>query len=269
MSSSFMTILTILPRTSLFFITFFFLASCVVVKNAPQDKPFVYQTNVHVAGEFKEDERKELELQLADQLHDSIRVKTLAKFAGWDKGPKLFYEVLNNPTPFDSLDAEKSKQFMKDLLHARGYFRDSIRYEVKIDTAKGGQQFRTFIDFYVLPNTVTKIDSIGFRLNADTSLKSVRQIQNLDTIQKITLEKAEGSLLKKGVPFSKYTLSAERDRLADVYRNNGYLRFSEEEMLVLWDTVGIEFLRPTLDPIEQARLLQQQAERRSNPAADV
>lgn len=222
-----------------------------------------------MSGDFSDDERKELELELADQLHDSIRVKTLAKFAGWDKGPKMFYEVLNKPTPFDSLDAEKSVQFMKDLLHARGYFRDSIGYTVKIDTVKGGRQLRTFIDFYAYPRTVTKLDSIGYRLNADTTAMTGREKQNRDTIQKITLDNMSGSVLKSGLPFSKYILSAERDRLADVYRNNGYLRFSEEEMLVLWDTVGIELLRPTLDPIEQATLLQQQAQRRANPVADV
>ncbi|RYF83259.1 MAG: hypothetical protein EON98_10480 [Chitinophagaceae bacterium] len=77
------------------------------------------------------------------------------------------------------------------------------------------------------------------------------------------------SFIKKGAPFSKYSLAAERDRLANLYRNNGYLRFTEEEMLVLWDTVGIELLRPTLDPIEAARQLQERAARRQNPVADI
>lgn len=244
--------------------------SCTVVKNFPESRPFIYQTNVHVEGQFGDDERKELEAQLQDQLHDSIRVRTVAKFAGWDKGPKLFYEVMNNPTVFDSLNAEKSIQFMRALLNSQGYFRDSIHYSVKIDTSKNGRQLKTYLNFYIYPRTVTRIDSIAYRLHAaDTSAMTQRQRQNLDTIQKITSENLQSALIKKGDPFSIYKLSAERDRLANVYRNNGYLRFSEEELLVLWDTVGVDLLRPTLDPIEQATLLQRLAERRANPVADI
>ena len=247
----------------------FSFSSCIVIKNPPKDRPFIYATNVHVEGQFGDDERKELTAQLLDQLHDSLRVRTVAKFAGWDKGPKLFYEVLNNPTVFDSLNAEKSIQFMRALLNSQGYFRDSIGYTVRIDTAKSGQQLRTFLDFYVFPRTVTRLDSIAYRLNADTSQITSRQRQNLDTIQQITMDNMQGSLIKRGDPFSIYKLSTERDRLANVYRNNGYLRFSEEELLVLWDTVGVDLLRPTLDPIEQANLLQRLAERRASPVADV
>jgi len=263
-----MTVLTFTRYISAFVLLFSFTA-CIVVKNPPPNKPFIYQTNVHVVGDLKEEEKKELTAGLLDQLYDSVRVKSIAKFAGWDKGPKLFYEVLNHPTVFDSLDAEKSKGFMNAYLNAQGYFRDSIGYTVKIDTAKGGKQLRTYLHFYVYPRVPTRLDSIGYQLNADTVNLTLRQRNALDTMQKITLDNTAASLIKKGDPFSKYKLSAERDRLAEVYRNNGYLRFSEEEMLVLWDTVGIEFLRPTLDPIEQAKLLQEQAERRAHPVADI
>src|SRR5687767_2525191 len=101
---------------------FFFINACTVVKNHPQKQPFIYQTNVHVEGEFSDDQRKELVLQLEDQLHDSVRVRSVAKAIGWDKGPKLFYEVLNNPIVFDSLNAEKSTQFMRALLNSIGFF---------------------------------------------------------------------------------------------------------------------------------------------------
>ena len=80
-------------------------SSCIVVKNYPANRPFIYQTNVHVEGQFGDDERKELAALLMDQIHDSVRVRTVSKFAGWDKGPKLFYEVMANPTIFDSLNA--------------------------------------------------------------------------------------------------------------------------------------------------------------------
>ena len=64
-----------------FFSVLVFFSACTVVKNHPVNKPFVYQTNVHVEGDLPAVEKKELALMLADQLHDSIRVKTVAKFA--------------------------------------------------------------------------------------------------------------------------------------------------------------------------------------------
>lgn len=241
----------------------------VTVKNYPQKKPFVFQTNIHVKGDLGADEKKELELQLAQQLHDSIRVRAISKAIGWDNGPKFFYEVLNNPTPFDSLHASQSVQFMQTLLNTLGYYRDSSYFTTKIKPRNDSNELRTIVDFYVYPGAPTRLDSIAYRLNADTAGLSRRQQQNLDTLQSITDGVKDAATIKKGDHFSRYKLATERDRLADVYRNNGYLRFSEEELLIVWDTVGIELLRPTIDPIEQATLLQRLAERRANPVADV
>jgi outer membrane protein assembly factor BamA len=247
----------------------FFGTGCITVKNYPAGKPFIFQTTIHVEGKLSSDEKKELETQLTEQIHDSVRVRAVSKAIGWDNGPKVFYEVLNNPTVFDSLHADKSVLFMRALLNSLGYFRDSSFYTVKIDTSSSGSQLRTQLDFYVYPRIVTTLDSVGYALNADTASVSRQLKPSLDTIQKVTIDALPGALIKKGDPFSKYKLSAERDRLADVYRNNGYMRFSEEELLVLWDTVGIGLLRPTVDPIEEIRLLQERTRRRLNPVADV
>lgn len=241
----------------------------VTVKNYPSKRPFVFQTNVHVKGDLGADERKDLELQLAQQLHDSIRVRAISKAIGWDNGPKFFYEVLNNPTPFDSLHASQSVQFMQTLLNTLGYYRDSSYFTTRIKSRSDSNELRTIVDFYVYPGAPTRLDSIAYRMNADTAGLSRLQQQNLDTLQSITDGVKDAATIKKGDHFSRYKLASERDRLADVYRNNGYLRFSEEELLIVWDTVGIELLRPTIDPIEQATLLQRLAERRANPVADV
>jgi outer membrane protein assembly factor BamA len=262
---------TFLPLLALLIFLLSFCSGCftVVVKNQPPNQPFVFATNIHVKGDFSADQRKELEAQLAQQLHDSMRVRTVSKALGWDKGPKFFYDVMNNPTVYDSLHAGKSVEFMRTLLNTLGYYRDSSYFTTKINEKNGGRELRAEVDFYVYPGIVTKLDSIAYRLNADTTNLTARQRQNLDTIQKVTEEVRGDAAVKRGDPFSRYKLAAERDRLADVYRNSGYLRFSEEELLIVWDTVGVELLRPTIDPIEQAALLQRLADRRANPVADV
>ena len=262
---------TFLPLLVFLFFLLSFCSGCftVTVKNYPPNKPFVFQTNIHVKGDFGTDERKDLEAQLAQQLHDSMRVRAVSKAIGWDNGPKFFYEVMNNPAVYDSINAAKSVEFMRTLLNTLGYYRDTSYFTTKISEKSGGRQLRTQVDFYVFPGIVTRLDSIAYRLNADTAGLTLRQKQNLDTIEKVTTDVRADAAVKKGDPFSRYKLAAERDRLADVYRNSGYLRFSEEELLIVWDTVGVELLRPTLDPVEQAAQLQRLAERRARPVADV
>ena len=110
----------------------FLFSSCSIVKNYPVGAPFVYKTNIEIEGKLSTDEKKQLESKLNQQLHDSIRVRDVQKLIGWEKGPKFFYSVLSKPPVFDSLNADKSIQFMQALLHSLGYYRDSITYDTVV-----------------------------------------------------------------------------------------------------------------------------------------
>src|SRR6185295_6383646 len=117
-------------------------ASCTIVKNYPAGKPFVYQTNINLIGDFSNKEKKELAANLKEQLDDSMQARRLEKLA---------WQVLKKPPVFDSANAEKSMIFMKALLRSRGYFSDSMGYRpVVIDTV-GKDEYRTTINFYVRP----------------------------------------------------------------------------------------------------------------------
>ncbi|MCU7548122.1 BamA/TamA family outer membrane protein [Chitinophagaceae bacterium LB-8] len=243
-------------------------SSCTIIKGYPKNKPFIYQTNIHLNGKFTKDQKKELESELYQQLHDSIMVRSVRKFNPLGiftfflkKGPRLIYTEIVKPAVFDSLNAEKSKTFMAAKLHSLGYYRDSISYDTSLQVR--GVQSRTTVNFHVTPGHLFLIDSVLLNLATDTASK------NDDTLQKITLDAQKESLLKKGEAFAMPLISTEFDRLTDVYRNNGYLRFSREELLAVWDTVGLALLRPTLDPIEQATQLQELRRRRENPSASV
>jgi outer membrane protein assembly factor BamA len=231
-----------------------FLSSCSTVKNYPVRQSFVYKTNIEVEGKFSTDEKKQLVSQLNQQLHDSIRVREVQKLIGWEKGPKFFYSVLSKPPLYDSLNADKSVQFMKALLHSLGYYRDTISFDTSV--VKKDDQYRTTVNFKVNPGKLIRLDSIRYNLENDT-------------LQKITLEEQKNSLIKKGEPFAKPIISTEFNRLVDLYRNNGYLLFSFDDLLAVWDTVGLALLRPTIDPIEQAQQLQELQRRRANPTADL
>ncbi|HVG16833.1 MAG TPA: BamA/TamA family outer membrane protein [Chitinophagaceae bacterium] len=262
-----------IPHYLFFFTALLFLFSaCSIVKNYPANTPFVYETNIKVEGNLTADEKKQLTNQLEQQLHDSLQVRSVQKFIGIERGrPMLLYSVMNKPPVYDSLNVGKSQQFMSALLNSLGYFRDSITFNTDTNIYK--DQYRTIVNFNVIPGKLVKLDSIRYNLN-DSSWY-VKNGDSLliklgnDTLQQIAVEASKESLLKKGEPFAKALISTEFNRMVDVYRNNGYLRFAFDNLVAVWDTVGLALLRPTLDPIEQATQIQELQKRRANPIADV
>lgn len=235
-----------------------FFSACKTVKNPPTNRPFVYETNVVLKEPFTRADRKTLIPQLQQQLHDSTKARWVKKF--------IFFQVLKNPPAFDSLNAVKSVIFIRGLLNALGYYRDSIRFDTSLRVRNGQQQ--TTLTFTVESARLFHIDSIAYNLRTDTS-GTVSDSPLRDTLQQLTEATMRESLVKKGDPFSSPLLSQEISRLSELYRDNGYLNFTSSEMLVLWDTVGLALLRPTLDPIEQARQLDLLRRRRLNPTADI
>jgi outer membrane protein insertion porin family len=226
-------------------------SSCVT--EVPK-KPFVYQTNINIQGKYSADEEKVLKDQLEQQLHDSIRVRRERKF--------IFAKVLKKPAVFDSVNMSTSQRYMENMLHTLGYLRDSIYSSYKIDTVE--DQHRVTVNFDIYPNKLFRFDSISYNL-----LDSVPYTRHIDTLQKLTAESLDETVLHKGAPFSQYLISSELDRIADLARNNGYLKFGKEQLLAVWDTVGRSILTATTDITEQLSQLEELRKRRENPMADL
>ncbi|HMH23954.1 MAG TPA: BamA/TamA family outer membrane protein [Puia sp.] len=242
--------------------------SCTIPKNYQANKPFVYSVTIKVEGNFKSGERQDLEARLANQLDDSLRTQ-IVSLAGIRK-------TLINPPVFDSMNLRRSLAFMVALLNASGYYSIAIKDSVHIDTVRGKnhfsvnfhhvypripkrrlpEQYRAMIDFRVTPGKQLKFDSIGFALNTPE-------------LQALTLQSRPQSLLKKNKPFSKQVLSAELDRLVELFRNNGYYKFSKDDLYIEKDTVVAALIDPTLDPFQQAALLEQLKRKRENPTVNV
>jgi outer membrane protein insertion porin family len=226
-------------------LAFVFISCSVVPKNYPRHKPFVYEYKINLEADLKKEEKNELITRLDNQLDDSVRIRTI---------PQPHRRLLKNPPALDTSALERSVNYMRALLHASGYFRDTITYQTGIKI-KGDQQ-RASINFYVKTGPLVRLDSIYYRIHHAG-------------LQHLTDSTMSSSLLKKGGPFSKESIARELDRLVELYRNNGYLRFTREELMGLWDTLDVSLLRPVLDPFEQLLLLQQLRERRENPTANL
>ncbi|MEI9911458.1 MAG: hypothetical protein WDO71_18485 [Bacteroidota bacterium] len=112
------------------------------------------------------------------------------------------------------------------------------------------------LTFDVKPGRLWLLDSISYN------------IKNAE-LQGLADSTKTAAYIKKGDPFAKAPISAELDRLTELFRNNGYLRFTRDELIGLWDTLDVSLLQPTLDPFEQLELLQRLRERRQKPTANL
>jgi len=225
----------------------FLAGSCsTIVKSYPANKPFVYKTNINITGNITSDTAEDMASRLKGQLDDSMRSRAVSK---------LLWSVMKKPPVYDVNSAEKSVTYMKALLGSMGYFKDTITYDTLVSIVKG-DQYRTTVTFNVKPGKVVRIDSFSY---------NIRQQE----LQSIALANQKDALIRKGDPFAKSPISSELDRLVELYRNNGYLRFGREELIGLWDTLDVSLLRPTFDPVEQLEILQKLKERRENPTANL
>ena len=234
------------------------LASCKVIpKDYPIDKPFVFETNIKLEGNFTKEEKDALTTQLRNQLDDSMRAKTVYKLLY--KG-RINSPVLENPPVFDSTSADRSTIFMKALLNKFGYLRNSISYTTVMDTLpikadSTHSQLRATVNFNIAPNQLFRIDSLSHVIN-NSELQALTDASNSKT------------LLKKGDAFAQQLVSEELNRLVELYRENGYLKFSFEELSGVWDTLNLSILRPTIDPFD-IQMLEELRRRRDSPTTDI
>jgi outer membrane protein insertion porin family len=229
------------------------LFACTVPRKYPLRRPFVFAVNIKVEGNLKPSEKQDLASRLANQLDDSLRVQTVS-IAG------VFRRVMNPPV-FDTLNLRRSIGFMVALLNASGYFTPTIKDTIRRDTIRFSRhpeldQYRVRVDFRVWPGKQLTLDSIGYALTTPE-------------LQSLALQTRSQSLLRKGMPYSKQVMSDERERLVTLFQNHGYFKFPKEDLYIERDTVLAGLLDPTLDPFQQAALIEKLQLKREHPTMNV
>jgi outer membrane protein insertion porin family len=229
------------------------LFACTVPKKYQLHQPFVFATNIKVEGNIPSADKQDLAARLSNQLDDSLRVQVIS-IAG-------VYRRVMSPPVFDTTNLRRSIGFMVALLNAEGYYTPVIKDTIRRDTVRNHRhpdrdQYRVIVDFRVWPGKQLKLDSIGWALTTPA-------------LESLALAARAQSVLKKGRPYSKQVLSAERDRLVTLFRNNGYYNFSKEDLYIERDTVVAGLIDPTLDPFQQAALLEELKRKREHPTIIV
>jgi outer membrane protein assembly factor BamA len=226
-------------------------ASCTTPKRYQKYKPFVYQTNINIQADLPASKKTELKAGLENQLEDSLKVRTVLAI-GFT--PPFFYNRLSKPPVFDTINVDRSKTFMSALLNANGYLNPIITDTFKIDTVQ--DQYRVTVDFFVKPGKAFKLDSIGYDLHTPE-------------LQQLAIQNIDRSFLKKGEPYSLQNISTEIDRLLSIFRDHGYYKISKEDLFAERDTVVAALIDPTIDPFEQALLLDELRRRQENPTMTI
>jgi outer membrane protein assembly factor BamA len=219
------------------------LASCTVVKEGQKGKPFIADYSIEVkGGKFTKDEKAALKSRLSAQLEDSAKVNVVDKL--------FFWHIYKKPPAFDTAYTGLSAKNMKASLRHSGYYQPDAYAEA--DTAKDTKPQQVTVRYIVTPGKATLIDTVSYRL----------QNSNLQLLNDNNKGKA---VLKKGDAVTKGAVLGEISRLVDLYRNNGFYKFTSEELKVQGDTALAALTNISDDPFEQLEQIIAAQQKKDSP----
>ena len=220
-----------------------FVVSCTIPKKYQKGKPFITKNNIEVkGGNFTKEERATLKQRLNAQLDDSSRINVIDKY--------FIRHVIVSPPAYDSNSAAKSARNMETSMLHVGYYKATATFSA--DTINVGNQQRVHVNYIVEVNKPTLIDTFSY-------------IMRKPDLQKLAVENIDKTLIKEGKPVTKAAVIGELNRLVELYRNNGYYKFTSEEVVMRGDTTVAALTTITDDIFEQLRLLAEAQAARDSP----
>lgn len=230
---------------TLIFASIFFLSSCTVVRKYQKDKPFVYKNIINLnINDATSDDRIIIRSRLNTQLDDSSKVRT--------KDVAFVLHYIDKPPAFDTVAARQSADNMQVSMVNLGYYNAKTNYTYKIDSANRKGEKRVTTTYNIDAGKRTLIDTFAYLFNKPE-------------LQQLSLQNEHESLLQKNSPVTKAAITNETDRLVDLFRNNGYYKFTADELRLTGDTTIEALTTVSDDPFEALRLLASANEKRNKP----
>ena len=225
-------------------VSVFIFTGCTIVRKYQKNKPFVYTNNINLnINDVTPDEKVIIKSRLNTQLDDSSKIKI--------KDVAFVLHYVDRPPVFDTISARASADNMQTSMVNLGYYNAKTDFKFAIDSSKKNQN-RVTTTYEVEAGKRTLIDTFAYLFNKPE-------------LQQLALRSKSESPLQKNSPVTKAAISLESARLVDLYRNNGYYKFTTEELRVTGDT-SIEALTTVSDdPFETLRLLSEANAKRNKP----
>lgn len=216
-------------------------ASCSSTKNIPEDDQlFVGLTKIEYKNYEKNDHfvavQEEVEAALATApngaLFGSSYYRSPFPYGLWiwnafSKSRSVFSKWMTKsfgkpPVLMSWVNPELRANVTRELLRSNGYFDSSVEYNVI--TQKNPKKAK--IGYTVNLGRLYRIDSLRY----------VNFPQRADSLIRATIGE---TLINPGDPFKVSTLDAERTRLSNVFRNNGYYYYQPGYASYLADTISV------------------------------
>jgi outer membrane protein insertion porin family len=243
----------IFPALFVFTIAFIFLQGCgtskkysgfTYVRKYQKNIPFFFKNNISLtAPDLSSDDKITVNSKLNTQLDDSAKVKI--------KDVAFLFHYITRPPVFDTNAVIQSSVNMKTALEYLGYYNPVVTYNFDTVTHSKGQK-RIIVNYNVIAGKRTLVDTLAYLFSNSE-------------LEKLAISTKNESPLQKNSPVTKSSVQLETSRLVDLYRNNGYYKFTGDEIRVTGDT-SIEALTSVAeDPFEQLRLLEEANQKRDKP----
>lgn len=216
-----MTRLSRISQVLIAFASIITLSGCVNTRFLKDGQVLFKQNRVVYTGELPAGEHKEL----SGELKDISQLQPNTKFIGLTKLRLWFYNVANQrretkfrywvknkvgeaPVLYDSLYAEKSVYLMRNYLANQGYFYSKVDYKTIIKHKKAS------IVYLVDLGDVYRVHNVIFP-------------KSTEAVDKLTYQKKDEAKIKPCSPFGVAELKAERERIANDLRDQGYYYFNK------------------------------------------
>jgi len=215
------------------------------VRKYQKNIPFVFKNNIRLkAAGVSKDEKTLINSKLNTQLDDSAKVNVKDKF--------FVFHYITSPPAFDTDAVIQSASNMRTSLINLGFYTPSITYSFDTSVKVKKDQQRIIINYKVDAGKRTLIDTLAYLFNKPE-------------LEELALSTQKESLLKQNTPVSKSGVMQETNRLVNLFKNNGYYKFTADEIRVTGDTTIEALTSVSEDPFEQLRLLAEANQKRDKP----
>lgn len=215
------------------------------VRKYQKNVPFVFKNNINLTVDnVSSDEKVVINSRLNTQFDDSAKVKI--------KDVAFILHYITKPPVFDTFAINQSVENMRSSMRNIGYYDPQVTYTLDTVFHKKGSQERMITNYNVVAGKRTLIDTLAY-LFTDPEL------------EQLAISTKSSSPLQKNSPVTKSSIQTETNRLVALYRNNGYYKFTADEIRVTGDTSIAALTSVAEDPFEQLRLLAEANEQRDKP----
>jgi len=220
------------------------LSGCYVVQKYHKNVPFVFRNTINLKAEkTSKDEQANIKSKLNTQLDDSAKVNVKDKF--------FIFHYITSPPSFDTNAVVQSASNMSLSLRNQGFYNPEINYSFDTVAAKKGQE-RVTVTYNVDAGKRTLIDTVAY-------------VFDKPELEELAVSTKKQSVLQPNTPVTKSGITQETNRLVNLFKNNGYYKFTSDEIRTTGDTSIAALTSVSEDPFEQLRLLAEANEKRNKP----